>query len=114
MKAWKCLNKECGKIFYVTARILSKQPTQGFSLGSSTVSIEKACCPFCHGLEFEPVTAHLSLLAKEMREQMTNGWSASERKQWQAYLKTEVKPCWSTLYNFLVEHAGEPPEDAVE
>lgn len=50
---WKCLNKDCGRTFYLPARKLVKPHSQAWA--SELSSVEMYCCPFCYGIEFEPV-----------------------------------------------------------
>lgn len=54
---WRCKDPECRKIFPVPARLLMKlgvQKKNPWDVESSTV--EKSCCPHCHGIDFEAVS----------------------------------------------------------
>jgi len=47
------------------------------------------------------------VLARQIKEQITNGWSNHERSHFNEFLKEEIKPYWPVLYAFLVENLGE-------
>lgn len=49
---WKCKGKDCGKIFYIPARISTKTPEVPY--GAKGQVIEKSCCPHCESIDFEP------------------------------------------------------------
>lgn len=56
--AWKCLNPECGRIFYLTGRISKekKEIKQWAPSGDPERIIhESPCCPYCQSLEFKPI-----------------------------------------------------------
>lgn len=56
MTAWKCKNEDCSKIFYIPARKLLKFKAEFYR---DAESVEKACCPHCLSIEFEPITVKL-------------------------------------------------------
>ena len=49
----KCMNPECGKIFLVPARISIEKRSVAFTPDIIRIIVEKPCCPFCEGIEFE-------------------------------------------------------------
>lgn len=52
---WKCKNPECGRTFYLTARItIERKPAYG-SMDITRILVDKPCCPFCESIEFEEV-----------------------------------------------------------
>ena len=54
---WRCKNPECRRTFPVPARLLMKlsaNKKNPWDTESSTV--EKACCPHCHSIDFEAVS----------------------------------------------------------
>jgi len=56
---WKCLNKECGRVFEVLGRIsIEKKPlpvSRGWTEEVTRIISESPCCPHCQSLEFELV-----------------------------------------------------------
>lgn len=54
MSGFKCKNEGCGRVFLLPARITVEKKPVDFSV--SRVVVEKPCCPFCEGLEFEEVS----------------------------------------------------------
>lgn len=51
---WKCKNSQCGRTFHVLGRISVEKRPLGFGTPEVTrVIVDKPCCPFCEGLEFE-------------------------------------------------------------
>jgi hypothetical protein len=51
MARFKCSSSSCGKTFLLPGKILTERKGLDFSV--VRVMVEKACCPFCEGLEFE-------------------------------------------------------------
>ena len=49
---YKCLNEKCKRTFPIPAKITIKR-VSGF--GSEPVLVEKACCPFCEGIDIQPI-----------------------------------------------------------
>jgi hypothetical protein len=49
-------------------------------------------------------------LAKEIKEEMTNGWSDQERSHFRKFLEEEIKPYWPQLYTFLSDNLSEEAE----
>jgi len=57
MGRFKCSSASCGKTFLLPGRItVERKPKEFYSETQRTV-VEKPCCPFCEGLEFEEVVA---------------------------------------------------------
>lgn len=54
MGRFKCSSASCGKTFLVPAKIITEHKSLDFT--ASRTVVEKACCPFCEGLEFEEVS----------------------------------------------------------
>jgi len=50
----KCLSEKCGKTFLLPAKLMVERKPADFTV--SRVVVEKPCCPFCEGLEFEEVS----------------------------------------------------------
>ena len=51
-------------------------------------------------------TDESTALAKEIKEEMTNGWSDLEKSRFNNFLEEEIKPYWPTLCAFLVTNLG--------
>ena len=54
MGKFKCSSNDCGKTFLLPGRITTEKKSLDFTV--VRVVVEKACCPFCEGLEFEEVS----------------------------------------------------------
>ena len=55
MGRFKCLNPSCGRIFILPGRISTERKAISFAPEVLRIIVEKPCCPFCEGLEFEEV-----------------------------------------------------------
>jgi hypothetical protein len=55
----------------------------------------------------QKIEKEIRVLAKEIKEQITNGWSDHEKSHFNDFLKEEIEPYWPVLYAFLVENLGE-------
>ena len=55
----RCLSEKCGKTFLLPAKLMVERKPAGFNSSYSEVVrtvVEKPCCPYCEGLEFEEVS----------------------------------------------------------
>ena len=55
MGGFKCSSKDCGKAFLLPAKIMVERKPLDFT--ATRIVVEKACCPFCEGLEFEEASS---------------------------------------------------------
>ena len=52
----KCKNPGCGRTFLLPGRISTERKQLDFTVNAVRVIVEKLCCPFCEGIEFEEVS----------------------------------------------------------
>jgi hypothetical protein len=57
MGKFKCSSSTCGKTFLIPAKVMIERKPKDFFSETSRVVVERACCPFCEGLEFEEASS---------------------------------------------------------
>lgn len=60
MGRFKCSSSQCGKTFLIPGKVMTERKpanTGSFYSEIVRVMVEKPCCPFCEGLEFEEAEA---------------------------------------------------------